>query len=239
MATSGVTTLSLTGDQLVNAALRKIAVLGDGQSPSATQLANGTQALNVMLKTFMTQGMPLWVIGEYSLTLTATRTYTFGIGQTVAIPAPLKVHQVIRETTASGSRVPLNVRTHYDYNLLSNNSSSGPPIAYWYEPLNQTGVLHVWPLPDATTIAGDTLTVVYQKPFQDMVSGTDTLDFPQWWQEAVIYGLAWRLSPEFGVPLSDRKTLAGEAQLFLDTALSFGTEEGSLFLQPDWTMYGC
>lgn len=238
MATSGVTTFSLTNDQIVNAAMRKIAVLGDGQSPSSTQLSNGTQTLNVMLKTFTTKGMPLWVITEYSLTMTATRSYTFGVGQTVNTPAPLKVLQVIRNTTASGSRVPLSIRTHYDYNLLSNNSSEGPPTVYWYEPKNQTGVLHIWPLPDTTTIADDTLTVVYQKPFEDMVSGTDTLDFPQWWQEAIIYGLAWRLAGEYGVPLPDRQVLAKEAEHFLNEALSFGTEEGSLFLQPDWTSYG-
>ena len=236
MAISGVTTFSLTGDQIVNAAMRKIAVLGDGQSPSATQLSNGTQALNVMLKTFTTKGMPLWVMTEYSLALTATRIYTFGTGQTINIPAPLKVTQVLR--VDSTSAIPLNLRSHYDYNLLSGTSSIGPPTAYWYEPLNQTGVLHVWPIPDTTTIATNTLKIVYQKPFSDMVSGADTLDFPQWWHEAIIYGLAWRLCGDYGVPLMDRNTLAQEAKYFLEESLSFGTEEGSLFLQPDWTIRG-
>lgn len=238
MATSGVTTFSMTGDQIVNAAMRKIAVLGDGQSPSATQLSNATQALNVMLKSFTVKGMPLWVMSEYSLALTATRTYTFGIGQTVAIPAPLKVTQVVRVDADADSQVPLNVRTHYDYNLLSAGSSEGPPTTYWYEPLNQTGVLHVWPTPDTDSIANQTLKIVYQKPFQDMVSGADTLDFPQWWHEAIIYGLAWRLTGEYGVPLQDRNTIKQEAIYFLEEALSFGTEEGSLYLQPDWTSYG-
>lgn len=238
MAISGVTTFSLTGDQIVNAAMRKIAVLGDGQSPSATQLSNGTQALNVMLKTFTTKGMPLWVMTEYILTLTATRTYTFGIGQTIAIPAPLKVTQITRLSSTDSSQVPLNVRSHYDYNLLSSTSATGTPTSYWYEPLNQTGVLHVWPTPDTNSITYETLKVVYQKPFSDMVSGTDTLDFPQWWQEAIIYGLAWRLCGEYGVPLADRGTLAKEAEYFLQEAMSFGTEEGSLFLQPDWASYG-
>jgi hypothetical protein len=96
------------------------------------------------------------------------------------------------------------------------------------------GKMHLWPTPDATTIADKTLTIVYQRPFHDMVNGANTLDFPQWWHEAVIFGLAWRLCGDFGVPLADRKTLAQEADYFLQEALSFGTEEGSMFMQPDW-----
>lgn len=238
MTISGTTTFNLTSDQLVNAALRKLAVLGDGISASTTQLSNGTQALNAMLKTFTTKGMPLWVITEYSLTPTATRTYTFGISQTVNIPAPLKVNQVLRQSSADNSRIPMNVRTHYDYNLLNTTTSTGTPTSYWYEPLNQTGVLHVWPTPDTDTITNCVFVIVYQKPFSDMVSGTDTLDFPQWWHEAVIYGLASRLAPEYGIPLQDRNMYQKEAEYFLEEALSFGTEEGSLFLMPDWTAHG-
>lgn len=238
MATSGTTTFSLTNDQLVNAAMRKLSTLGDGQSPSATQLSNGTMALNMMLKTFMSKGMPLWRVAEYSLTMTATQTYTFGIGQTIAIPAPLKVIQAILVTTASSSRVPMNVKSHHDYNLLSGSTTTGSPTSFWYEPLNQTGVLHLWPTPDTESIANKTITIVYHRPFDDMVSGTDTLDFPQWWHEAVVYGLAWRLCGDFGIPLADRGNLAKEANYFLEEALSFGTEEGSLFVQPDWAGRG-
>lgn len=234
MTVSNVTTFSISGDQIVNAALRKIAALGDGQSPSATQLANGTQALNLMLKTLMTKGMPLWVISEYDMTMTATHSYTFGIGQTINIPAPLKVLQAILVTTSDGSTRDLEIKTHYDYNLLSNQTSVGSPTGYWYQPLNQTGVLSLWPIPDSATIAQQTVKIVYQRPFYDMVSGADTLDFPQFWHEAIVYGLAWRLAPEFGLPLPDRQALKAEAQMLLDEALSFGTEEGSLFLQPDW-----
>jgi hypothetical protein len=224
----------MTGDQLCNAALRKLSVLGDGQSPSATQLTNATEALNVMLKTFMADGMPLWVISEYNIPLTATHDYTIGVGQTINIPAPLKVTQVILKDLTAQTSIPLNIRSHYDYNLLANQGSVGTPTTYFYEPKNQIGVMHIWPIPDAYAIANQVATMVYQRPFYDMTTGTDTLDFPQYWQEAIIYGLAWRLSPEYGVPLQDRNELKVEAEYFLQKAQSFGTEEGSFFIQPDW-----
>lgn len=238
MTVSSVTTFSLTGDQIVNAAMRKLGALGDGQSPSATQLTNGTQALNLMLKAFMAKGMPLWVVSEYDLTMTATHSFNFGIGQTVNIPAPLKVLQVVLVTSSGGAIQPLEMKTHYDYNLLSNEESTGTPTSFWYHPKNQVGTLYLWPIPDSTTISNQVARVVYQRPFYDQVSGSDTLDFPQWWEEAIVFGLALRLAPEFGLPLADRKMLREDAFMMLDEALSFGTEEGSLYLQPDWNGHG-
>jgi hypothetical protein len=60
------------------------------------------------------------------------------------------------------------------------------------------------------------------------------LDFPQCWQEALIFGLVWRLTTEFGAPIQDRKDYSATAEYFLQEALSFGTEEGSMYFQPDW-----
>lgn len=227
MATSNVTTFNMTTAELVTAALRKLSVLGDGIIPTATQMSAGVQALNAMLKTFQTKGMPLWLITESIVTLSNTRTYNLTY-------APLKMLQAIRLDKNDGSNVPLEIKTHYDYNLLSNTQTTGQPVHVWYEPLNQAGVLHVWPTPDTYSIANQTLRIVYQRNVQDMVSATDTLDFPQYWLEAVIYGLAYRLAPEYGVPVNDRQVIANDAQFFINEALSFGTEEGSLFIQPDW-----
>jgi hypothetical protein len=50
----------------------------------------------------------------------------------------------------------------------------------------------------------------------------------------MIYGLADRLAPEYGVPLQDRQLLTQQAERFHQTALSFGMEEGSMFFQPDY-----
>lgn len=234
MATSGVTTWQLTGDELIQAALRKLVVVGDGMVSTPTQVQAGKEALNAMLKTFQAEGMPLWAITQTDIPLTASRTYVLGIGQPINIPAPLKLTQAILVDHLAVISRPLNIYTRYDYNLLPKDASTGSVVNVCYEPENQKGNLLVWPTPDAYSIANTVVQITYQRPVDDMVSSTDTLDFPQVWSEAVIYGLAWRLAPEYGVPLNDRKVLAQEAQIFLDKALSFGTEEGSLYFQPAW-----
>lgn len=235
MATSGTTTWQLTVSQIIDAALRKVAALSSGTSATAANQADAMVALNAMLKTFQTKGMPLWAIKETSFPLTATRTYTIGVGQTINVPAPLKIIQAYNKNVASGSSVPMNIRTRFDYNQMQPvSTTTGYPIDLEYEPGNQTGTIRIWPLPDSSSISNNQITIVYQRPFEDAVALTDNIDFPQFWHEAIIYGLASRLSPEYGVPLQDRTILKAEALEYLKEALEFGTEEGSMFIQPNW-----
>jgi hypothetical protein len=233
MATSGSTTWSLTRDSIIYAALRKIgtADLAGNQVTSNTTYA--AEALNAMLKGFQVDGMPIWAIKEYTFTMVAgTNTYNIGIGQTLATPMPLKVIQAYRIENTGAMNIPLNVYNHYDYNLLPQNATSGEPVNIFYQPLSTYGVIELWPTPaDSNT----TITLVYQRPFEDMNSSSDNLDFPSYWTEAVIFGLAWRLSYEYGTPIMDRQELQKAAEFFHTQALSFGTEEGSLFFQPDDT----
>ena len=235
MATSGVTTFDLTRDSIINSALRKLSVISKGQTADTLDITNASEALNVLLKTFETKGMPLWAIGEYSFAMTATRTYNIGVGKTLNTPAPLKIIQAYVRDTVTNYSTPLNIQTHYNYNVTNPKSTdTGVPVNLEYEPGNQQGNIRIWPTPDAYSIASRNITIVYQRPFEDMTASGDAVDFPQFWLEAVIYGLASRLAPEYGIPLPDRGDLRQEAMYFLNEAMSFGTEEGSIYFSPDW-----
>lgn len=233
MSTSGSTTWKLNRDELISAALRKLAVLSGGSSPETYQITDATQALNAMIKGFQADGMPVWAMKSYTFTVTNNISqYLIGVGQTLNTPQPLKVTQAWRSEGSSTANIPMNVYTDYNYNLLPLAVSSGTPVNLYYQPLNGYGVINLWPLPNNSTT---TITLRYQRPFEDMVSATDDFDFPSYWEEALIYGLAMRLAPEYGVPLQDRGELGKEAMFFKEQALGFGTEEGSLFFQPDST----
>ena len=231
MSTSGTTTWKLNRNEIIYAALRKLGVLSGGSTPEAYQVTDGTQALNAMIKAFETDGMPLWSIKSYTFTVTTgTAAYNIGPSQTFNTNKPLKVIQAWRNDSTSYSNVPMNIYTNYNYAILPLVNSSGTPVNLYYQPLRDYGVINLWPKPsDSTT----TITLRYQTPFEDMTSSTDDIDFPSEWTEAIIYGLAHRLSPEYGIPLQDRQLLAKEAEFFHEKALSFGTEEGGIFFQPD------
>ena len=131
----------------------------------------------------------------------------------------------------------MRILTRQEYNMLGNKTSTGNPVQLFYEPLVDTGVLHLFPVPDSTVAAAYTVTIVYQRPFEDFDTSSDTPDFPQEWYEAVKYGLAVRLAGENTISLEMRNQLRVEAKEVRDAALGFGTEEGSIYFgveQRNW-----
>lgn len=231
MPTSGSTDWTLNRNQVITGALRKLAVLPSGGTPTSAQISDAADSLNAIVKAFHADGMPLWAITSTSFnTVDGTNSYTIGLSQTINVPAPLKLIQALR-TESGSNNVPLNVYNRYDFNELPQTSTEGTPVTLYYQPLNGTGVIKLWPTPDDSTTS---ITIHYQRPFEDMDNATDNFDFPASWILALTYYLAWTLAPEYGIPPSDRNILSQEARMFKDEALSQGSEEGSMFIKPDW-----
>lgn len=238
MPTSGTTTWNYTRDQIINAAWRKIDVLNQGETPTSLQQVAAQEALNNIVYTLYAQGMPLWAMTQMPITLIAGQaTYNLGIGQTINVPAPLKVVQAWSHDDNQDQDIPMNIYTAYNFNQLTSKMSQGLPIQIWYEPLNQTGIIHLWPVPNTYSATNRTVYIRYQRPFEEFDASTDTPDFPQVWIEPLIYSLAHRLAPEYGVDPSDTSVLQQTANEMIENALSFGTEEGSMYLTPDWVTY--
>lgn len=232
MTTSGFTLFELNRDQLINTAYRKLGQ-AKGQIADTEDLANGAIALNMALSKLQTIGMPLWARMEYTFSPVAnTPTYLIGVGKTLNTPFPLKVQQALLVDINSGSNLEMDIKTIYDYNTIQANGSTGQPIQFMYQPLVNYGKIVLWPTPDPFSVLNKQIKIVYQRPFEDFVSGTDTPDFPQEWTTAVVYELACLLAPEWGLPLVDRQSLRGEADRYAAEALSFGNDEASMYLSP-------
>ena len=237
MPTSGDTTWQLQRDQIIAAALRKVG-FAEGETPNTPQISNAAEALNALVAALRADGMPVWAMKTLSFSVTANvQNYEIGVGQTINTPMPMKMTQAIRVDTVGGVRVPLNIYTQYDFNLLSNfTSTKGTPVQVYYQPKATSGTLRLWPIPDAAFASGNTIEITYQRPFEEFDNATDEPDFPSYWTRALIYGLAAELAPEYGLPLQDRGYLEKKAQDVKELALSYGTEEGSIRFMPDWIM---
>lgn len=230
MTTSSIYSVQYTRDQLITAALRKLGVLSEGQVPSTQNFTDGTMALNQTVSLLRAKGMPLWARSNYTITPVAgTASYTLGTGQTLNTPYPLKLLQAYR-LSSDGTRIDMDIESSYNFNQLPTNSG-GIPIKVTYHPQVNIATLRMWPTPDST-ITGTTVTLIYQRPFQYFISSTDTADFPEEWYLPLVYKTAVILAPEWGVPIGDRNMLMGEANSYVDEALSMGTEDASLFVQP-------
>lgn len=69
MATSGSVDFNRTATQIVSGALRTLGVIGPGITPTAEELTDGIEALNMMVKSWQTDGLHLWLYTEAALFL--------------------------------------------------------------------------------------------------------------------------------------------------------------------------
>lgn len=233
MATSGSTNFSTSRNELISGALRSCGAIAQGETPSATLVTEAAEALNMLVKAMQADGMPLWAIKKYAVTLTATADYTIGAGATVNTPKPLKILQAFLHYTSSNIDVPVRIITRQEYESLGNKTSTGYPVQLFYEPLLYTGIMHVYPVPDSTVAAACTLSIIYQRPFEDFDASTDEPDFPQEYYHCIKLMLADVLAPEHGLAIQERQDLSRRALAAHQTALGFGTEEGSLYMMAD------
>lgn len=252
MATSGVIAYELTRDDIIKAALRKIGALAKGQNPDTEDYTNANVALNSLVAEYQTYGMPSWKRTQLNLVLTPNQnSYLFGsLTSTISgvywdgnvtwdggvlfdgtattngiSVVPLKIHNIVlRQTGGSAQEVFDVART--EFNIL-NSSSTGKPVQYTYQSFINSGELLIWPKPDKAY----TLEITYQEQHQGFTSGINTPDFTQEWQNALVYGLASLLAPEYGLPLQDRQYLDKRAEQHIDIAKDFDYENTSLFFQ--------
>jgi hypothetical protein len=123
--------------------------------------------------------------------------------------------------------------TRLEYDTLGNKTSEGTPIQFYYDPQATYGDLYVFPVPDSTAESVNTVRIVYQRPFEDFDASSDEPDFPQEWYDAIKFGLADRLAPEYGLAITERSELRARAKELKQEALGFGTEQGSFRFQVD------
>lgn len=234
MATSGVTTNQLTRNQFIEAALRTLGVLAVDQTPSATEYTNATVKLNALIGEFRVKGLMVWQRTTYTMSLTATNTFNIGTGQTLNTPYPIHLLQAMRLDANTSTRIPMEIIGDANYNLLP-STSSGVPLQITYQPKMNMGVIKVWPTPDTYSVSNVTILLTYLRPLEYFSASTDTADFPEEWVSAIIYNLAVRLAPEYGVPLEDRSLLIKEANSYLENAEDNAFEDASVYFQPNRT----
>jgi hypothetical protein len=229
-------TYNATVDQIeiLKSALRLVGAVSEDETPTDAQLTNASTALNMMLRAWYADGMPIWNITEGSFPLTLNvASYTIGPASTIVAAKPLRILQAFVRDTTSSVDTPMTLVTRQEYLMLGNKTSSGRPIQLHYDPLVTTGTIRIFPAPNAVSVANDTVHIVYQEPYDAMTASGSVLDFPIEWQEPVVWGLAERLAVAYGLPIEERRDIKGTARQMKLDALSNGGEEGSLYFQPD------
>jgi hypothetical protein len=238
MATSNSYNYTKNRDQIITRALRIVGAIGQGETPNAQAVTEAAEVLNDLIKEWESDGMQLWCVREYVLTPVAgTSQYIVGTGYTLNQVAPTKILQAWSRSSTSLD-TPILLITRQEYNMLGSKTTQGQPSQLWYNPPGEIsatenfGTLTFYVTPDTNYATNYTVYFTGVRPIQDFDAASDVMDFPQYWGNAVVWGLADQLSYEYGVGLSERAMISKKSEQHKEKALSYGTEEGHLLIQP-------
>lgn len=188
--------------------------------------------------------------GTTSLTLADTLDDAAGEGNRVyyytasadRIQRPLRVLEANMLQVVDNHSWSIDLLDRHDYFALGNRATTGVPNGLYYEaglgadtadPTSATnwyGTFYVYP---RFANADYVIEFTYQRPFQDLDSATDNLDFPQEFYLPIMLELAALLGPKAGLPTTERQALFAEAKMYREEALTTVVPETSLYLVPD------
>lgn len=191
-----------TPKKLIKRALRLIGVLPAWQEVEALELQDGVEALNAMLDSWNTEKLMVYVLARNQFTLTAaTNPHQIGPGLAAPdfdAPRPNRIEQ--GQAYLSGGQLgtasrELEVWTRGQWEAQYDSALSGVPCAIYYEPSFQQG--KIWT--DVKADAGYTLTLHLEQLLQQTLIGdvNTECNFPPGYTDAVTYGLAVELAPEY------------------------------------------
>lgn len=219
MATSGATDFNLTSRQVIKHALLILRVIASGEDPTADEASDATTTLNLMLKTWGSQGV-LWLKTEAVLPLVASQA-------SYAISAARRVGSVRRRTNSIDT--PMSELSRGEYYDLPTKSATGTPVSWYFDPQRSTRMLYVWPAPSTAVATNTTLQYTYDRVIEDVDALDNDIDAPQEWLEAIAYNLADRLMLQYGV---DDPRITQRAQTLLSELSADSEESASVFFQP-------
>ena len=223
-------TYTVTRDQIINASLRVLGVVGAGDNPSPSDYQNCAEALNLYIKQLQTKGLPLWKVEDLQVPMVAGQTtYTLGPTGNVVTDRPLRVVMAfIRSST--GNDTTLQVISRQEYMQQGYKPSQGVPNQCYYDTQLTNGVLYVYNTPIDSTY---TIHLQVQLPISDITGPTSVPEFPNEWYNLLKFGLADQVAMEYGVSSSIRQELAMRSKMMLEEMLDWSQEEASTMFMPE------
>jgi hypothetical protein len=251
MPSSGVAAFTLSRDQLIAEAYRKLRVTAEGVPPTPTQISEAASRLNMVIKNCMSKGLQLWTYSNIAVPLvTGKTTYTIGpgVGNDVNVVRPLRVFEngnFVRQIVGTQTYdTPVRLISRAEYLGMGNKTAQGVVNAIYYNshidvgtttsPSTGHGTLFVYVTPFDSTY---TLSLNAQRPLYDMTNGTDEFDFPSEWFMYLMYALAAELADDNEVEEARIGRLEGKAAMYKEELFDWSVETASTSFQPDSQSY--
>lgn len=233
-------TYSITRDQIIITALRKLGTVEPADTTSTIDsniVTNCAQALNLMVKQWMTEGIKLWTVTDYTLTLVASQTsYIIGpSGPDLVADKPLRLIQGLLRNISVTSYIdtPLQILSKQEYTTLGSKFSTGIANSVYLNPGLTSATVKFFLTPDTSTATNYRAILTCQRPIYDISASNDVPDFPNEWMQALVWGLADQLSLEYGLPVNHRQEVLLRAEKYKMQLMDWDVEYESTFFHPD------
>jgi hypothetical protein len=204
--------MAYAAQDIIKASLRILGVIDKGESPSAAEMQEALQALNMLIDSWSADSLTSIAMTQESFQLwPGVSEYTIGpyLG---TLPAPnfwwnttkpIDVNSAFyRDSGNNDYQVDWIDKLEYD-GYVDKITATGPPQYFTYDQgetqqLNQVGYIYIYPVPDLSTYS---LFIESIKPFTSFTNLTDVFTFPPYYERAFKYNLAIELAPEYGLPI--------------------------------------
>lgn len=187
-----------TAQTLITNAIQTLGVLGDGDTPTAGELADGLGYLNEMLESWSIDSMMVYQILQESKAITAgTQSITIGSGGTFNTTRPVNIQNAFfRDANNLDYQLQIVPQDSYQRIQLKTVQTSYPYVAY-YDNAYPLGTLYFYPVPSQNL----TLYMNTWQQLQQFATLGTTVSLPPGYAEMIRYQLAIRLASQYGVPV--------------------------------------
>lgn len=193
---------NVTRNEIIERAYRIIGKFSLGDVLSAEMYQQGIIALNSMIKSWQSKHVFLWTLKEFTQTLTAGQA-SYSLASTD--PAVYAIDRAYLRINNIDN--PCDVASYRQYVDIPDKTSPGDPTIV---ALNGqiTPTLYVWPVPQQTR----TLYYTGIVKLKDFDTAAGNADFPVRYLEAITFGLAHKLSFEYGLPVQQQREIERQYQ---------------------------
>jgi hypothetical protein len=214
----------MTIQDILNSAFKELGVLATGETLPADMAQDARSKLNLMLGSWSVRNVSVLATVEESFVLTASDgDYTIGPSGNFNTTRPLKILNASIEDDQD-IFTPMDLIGEDQYTSYGDRTTvTGLPSRLWYKPTQPLGRIRLYYIPNKAY----TLHISSQKPFVSIATLNEELDVDPVYLEAVVYNLAVRLAPGYGVTPS--LLVTDMAKELFDRLL--------VYVAPDMTMF--
>jgi len=184
-----------TARGIITKALQKIGALTKSESPSADEISDGLDALNMMVSSWANDSLLVYARAWETFSLTGNQaSYTMGTGGVFNTSRPVSIISAyVRIGTTDYALEPIDDQTYVNY--IQQKATGGIPQFYTNDNAMPLVTIRLWPVPSASY----SIFLLSEKALTAFDIDTVIL-LPPGWERALVYNLANEIAPEYGQP---------------------------------------